>query len=256
MQIITKTDLTPYIAERFLTDPKYRQGHVNIISGAPGTEILGLHTPDMKRIAKDIASGNSFQAQFDAFRSHAPLTGEGGLTHEERMIWGLAIDYIAPKAIKIKNRLSLIEDFIPAIDNWAICDTFCCNAKWIDRALKSEDSANEIWQYVSGLIDSSDEFRSRVGLIISLAHFLGPDCIKRTLDTVVERNYSDSDPYYIRMGAAWLFAEALVKQYDIALPYILNHRLSPWIHNKSIQKARESFRISPDAKSYLNSLKR
>ena len=256
MQIITKTDLTPYIAERFLTDPKYRQGHINIISGAPGTEILGLHTPDMKRIAKDIASGDSFQAQFDAFRSHVPLTGEGGLTHEERMIWGLAINYLKSSGISLNQRLALIEDFIPAIDNWAICDTFCCSSKWMDQALKQPSSADQVWQFILCLINSTDEFRARVGLILSLAHLLDKDHVVRTLDAIANRQYVDSDPYYIRMGAAWLFAEALVKQYDIALPYILDHRLSPWIHNKSIQKARESFRISPETKTYLNSLKR
>ena len=79
--------------------------------------------------------------------------------------------------------------------------------------------------------------------------------LPRTLDTVAERAYRDEDPYYIRMGAAWLFAEALCKQYESALPYIKSRRLSPWIHNKSIQKARESYRISEERKAELKSLK-
>ncbi|MBQ1856668.1 MAG: DNA alkylation repair protein, partial [Bacteroidales bacterium] len=94
-----------------------------------------------------------------------------------------------------------------------------------------------------------------VGLILSLAHFLDECSVQRTLDTVVERDFGDDSPFYIRMGAAWLFAEALCRHYDTALPYIRERRLSRWINNKAIQKARESFRIAPELKDYLNTLK-
>jgi 3-methyladenine DNA glycosylase AlkD len=245
--MLTKESLKQYIPERFISDEHYRKGHIHILAAAPSTEILGLHTPEMKALAKSLAKDPHLAlAQIASWQSHSPLTGEGGLSHEERMIWGLTIDYLR---FSIQDRIQLIDSFIPAIDNWAICDTFCCNAKWADP------QSDILWQYIETLISSSEEFRARVGLILSLAHYLDPEHIVRTLDTVVSRSYSDSDPYYIRMAVAWLFAEALVKQYDLALPYIKERRLSKWIHNKSIQKARESFRISPDQKSFLQSLK-
>ena len=135
----------------------------------------------------------------------------------------------------------------------------CCACNKLLRSLSQwveKEDKEQIWQYIVTLISSEDEFRCRVGLILSLAHYLSDDNLIRTLDTIAGRNYSDSDPYYIRMGVAWLFAEGLCKQYAQTLPYIIEGRLSRWIHNKSIQKARESFRITDAQKHYLNTLKR
>jgi len=245
---ITEQYLGTFVPERFLFDEKYRRGHINILAPAEGTRILGMHTPEMKQVAKELVRSGDWEEQLAHWAGHAPLTGADGLTHEERMIWGLAIDYAK---IPLTERLELLEAFIPAVDNWAICDNFCCNAKWVEK-----EDKEQVWAYVAGLISSGQEFRSRVGLILALAHFLDPADLPRTLETVAVRGYGDEDPYYIRMGAAWLFAEGLCKDYDTALTYILDHRLSRWIHNKAIQKARESWRISDERKGYLQTLKR
>ena len=236
-----------YVPVRFLDDEKYRRGHISILAPAEGTRILGMHTPEMKTVAKDLVRSGDWKEQMEIWKRHRPLSGSGGLTHEERMIWGLSIDYAR---MPLDERIPAIDDFIPAIDNWALCDNFCCNAKWVEK-----EDKDRIWEYLTGLIASSGEFRARVGLILALAHFLDDSYIAQTLGTVSARQYRDDDPYYIRIGAAWLFAEALCKQYEIALPFIREHRLSPWIHNKAIQKARESRRITPERKAFLNTLK-
>ena len=257
----TESYLMTFVPERFLTDEKYRRGHINILAPREGTRILGMHTPEMKLVAKQLVKSGEWEGQLAQWSGREtsdsnskassdgrrPLTGKDGLTHEERMIWGLVIDYVK---VPLEERLEMIEEFIPAVDNWAICDNFCCNAHWVEK-----EDKERIWSFISELIDSKEEFRVRVGLILALAHFLDNDNLPRTLDTVAERAYRDEDPYYIRMGAAWLFAEALCKQYESALPYIKSRRLSPWIHNKSIQKARESYRISEERKAELKSLR-
>ena len=269
----TESYLMTFVPERFLTDEKYRRGHINILAPREGTRILGMHTPEMKLVAKQLVKSGEWEGQLatwsgretgdsdretsdsnsKASNSKAssdgkrPLTGKDGLTHEERMIWGLVIDYVK---VPLEERLEMIEEFIPAVDNWAICDNFCCNAHWVEK-----EDKERIWSFISELIDSKEEFRVRVGLILALAHFLDKDNLPRTIKAVADRAFSDEDPYYIRMGAAWLFAEALCKQYESALPYIKSRRLSPWIHNKSIQKARESYRISEERKAELKSLK-
>ena len=269
----TESYLMSFMPERFLTDEKYRRGHINILAPREGTRILGMHTPEMKLVAKQLVKSGEWEGQLatwsgretgdsdretsdsnsKASNSKAssdgkrPLTGKDGLTHEERMIWGLVIDYVK---VPLEERLEMIEEFIPAVDNWAICDNFCCNAHWVEK-----EDKERIWSFISGLIDSKEEFRVRVGLILALAHFLDKDNLPRTIKAVADRAFSDEDPYYIRMGAAWLFAEALCKQYESALPYIKSRRLSPWIHNKSIQKARESYRISEERKAELKSLR-
>ena len=264
----TESYLMTFVPERFLTDEKYRRGHINILAPREGTRILGMHTPEMKLVAKQLVKSGEWEGQLaqwsgretsDSGRETSdsnskansdgrrPLTGKDGLTHEERMIWGLVIDYVK---VPLEERLEMIEEFIPAVDNWAICDNFCCNAHWVEK-----EDKERIWSFISELIDSKEEFRVRVGLILALAHFLDKDNLPRTIKAVADRAFSDEDPYYIRMGAAWLFAEALCKQYESALPYIKSRRLSPWIHNKSIQKARESYRISEERKAELKSLR-
>lgn len=277
--LLSESYLMTFVPERFLTDEKYRRGHINILAPRQGTRILGMHTPEMKHIAKQLVKSGEWEGQLATWSGREagntdstgrdtgreagkeasstdnsggkagrrPLTGKDGLSHEERMIWGLVIDYVK---VPLEERLKMIEEFIPAVDNWAICDNFCCNAHWVEK-----EDKERIWSFISELIDSKEEFRARVGLILALAHFLDNDNLPRTLDTVAERAYRDEDPYYIRMGAAWLFAEALCKQYDSTLPYIKSRRLSPWIHNKSIQKARESYRISEERKAELKSMK-
>ena len=244
---LTIDKLMVFVPERFLADEKYRKGHLSIIAPAPGTRILGMHTPQMKSVAKDLVKNGDWRRQVEIWQRHRPLTGPDGLTHEERMIWGLVIDYAK---VPLSERLQMLEKFIPAIDNWAICDNFCCNAKWVDR-----EDQERIWAYLVGLMDAREEFRARVGLVLALAHYLDPAHLVRTLDTLCRRGYGDEDPYYIRMAAAWLLAEALCKQYESALPYVERPALSRWIHNKAIQKARESYRITPEQKAYLNTLK-
>jgi len=246
MELLTEQYLTSFVPERFTNDEHYRNGHIHILAPKEGTRILGMHTPEMKKVAKSIAKDGRWKEQLNHWKNHQPLTGAEGLTHEERMIWGLTVNYIK---VPLADRLQLIEDFIPAIDNWAICDNFCCNAKWVEK-----EDKEKIWTFIQSLIGAEEEFRVRVGLILSLAHFLSQDHILRTLDTVASRGFQDSDPYYIRMGAAWLFAEGLCKSYDTTLVYIQNCRLSRWIHNKTIQKARESWRVSDGQKQELKSI--
>lgn len=244
---LTIDKLMVFVPERFLADEKYRKGHLSIIAPAPGTRILGMHTPQMKSVAKDLVKNGDWRRQVEIWQRHRPLTGPDGLTHEERMIWGLVIDYAK---VPLSERLQMLEKFIPAIDNWAICDNFCCNAKWVEK-----EDKGLVWKFAEDLIASEGEFRCRVGLILALAHYLDGKHLAVTIETVVSRGYRDDDPYYIRMGAAWLMAEALCRGYEITLPYIQERRLSRWIHNKSIQKARESWRISPEQKAFLNTLK-
>lgn len=244
---LTEASLRSYVPERFLRDEKYRRGHISILAPAEGTRILGMHTPEMKQVARELVRDGGWREQVRLWRDHRPLTGTEGLTHEERMIWGLVIDRVK---VPLTERLEMMEAFIPAVDNWAICDNFCCNAKWVEK----EDKAL-LWPYLKGLMDSGEEFRARVGLILSLAHFLDAENLPGTLEYVARREYKDTDPYYIRMGAAWLMAEGLCKQYDLAKTYFQERRLSRWIHNKALQKARESWRISDERKEYLQSLK-
>ncbi|MCR5713603.1 MAG: DNA alkylation repair protein [Bacteroidales bacterium] len=243
--MIDETYLKTFVPERFLSDERYRRGHIAILSAPAGTRILGMHTPEMKQVAKTLARGD-FRPQLAQWASASPLTGADGLSHEERMIWGLVLDYAR---MPLQERLQQIALFLPCIDNWAICDTFCCNAKWVEKECK-----DLIWRYICKMMASSDEFEARTAVVLSLAHFLSGGLLGRTLHAVEAREFSDADLYYIRMAVAWLFATALAADYEATLPYLLDRRLTRWIHNQSIRKARESFRVPDERKQFLKTL--
>lgn len=236
--------LISLVSERFTSDERYRRGHLSILAPAPGTKVLGMHTPEMKKVAKDLVRSGEWREQLALWGNSAQLTGPEGLTHEERMIWGLVVDYAG---VSLDERIELMEKFIPSVDNWALCDNFCCNAKWIGK-----EDKERVWAFVRGLIISEGEFRVRVGLVLALAHYLDAGNMVRTLESVAACGFDDNAPYYIRMAVAWLFAEALCKSYETALPFIRERRLSSWIRRKAIQKARESWRISPEQKQELS----
>ena len=118
--------LTSLICERFLREEKYRQGHIRIINALPGRRILGLHLPEMKQVAKELARQADVLDVLHAFEQEHQ-TDRFGLTYEETLVWGLTIN-----ALKCTSdeRLNLLKKYIPVLDNWAVCDSFCCNAKW------------------------------------------------------------------------------------------------------------------------------
>lgn len=248
--MITQEKILALVDGKYLSDPHYREWHLRIIAPPPGTKVYGLHTPQMKALARELVAGGDWRRQIGEWKDHVPLVGEGGLSLEERMIWGFAIDFAGK--VSPFERVSLCEEFIPAVDSWSICDSFCSGAKWVAR----KDDRKTLWPWILSLLASGEEFRCRVGLVLMLDYYLDEEYLPLTLDAVVQRRISDEAPFYMRMAAAWLFSQALAKDYGRTLPYISTPALlSPWIRNMSIRKARESFRVSAEQKAELLSLK-
>lgn len=232
--ITDKNYLRTLVCERYLNDPRYRQGHISIIAAAPGTEILGMHTPEMKAVARRLVCRDTWRDTLAGWAGHKPLTGEGGLCHEERMIWGLAICYAkAP----LGERLALLDSFLPAIDNWAICDNLCCNSKWMAKADK-----NIVKPYLESLFRSGEEWRVRVAVILSMCHFLSGEDLDWTFSQLDALALPEGQPYYIRMGIAWLLATALAKAPDRTRGYLRTTTLPSDILRLYKRKARESRR--------------
>ena len=117
--------LIPYISGRFASEPSYREGHVRIVNPLPGVPVLGLHIPDMKKIAKELAAGDGMPALLEGFETAGP-----GLYYEEKLVWGLMLDCMK---VPLADRLLHLERFVPQIDNWAVCDTVCGASKWVMR---------------------------------------------------------------------------------------------------------------------------
>ena len=167
--------LLPYISGRFREEPHYRLGHIRIVNPLQGTAILGLHIPDMKKIAKELSARDDRMEILHGLET-ASIAATGYdipprpiLYYEETVIWGLMLDYMK---IPLDERLDLFGKFIPNIDNWAVCDTVCCAAKWAGHR---ETDKNRLWDFLGKLRDSDREFEVRFATIMTMCYFLEPE---------------------------------------------------------------------------------
>ena len=137
-----------------------------------------------------------------------------------------------------------VNRFLPFVDNWATCDQLS------PKVFKKHKA--ELLEQIKVWLKSDKTYTVRFAIGMLLSHFLDDDFDIHYPETVAKIR---SDEYYINMMIAWFFATALAKQYDAVIGFIENKRLDTWVHNKTIQKAVESYRITPDKKEYLKSLK-
>lgn len=201
--------------------------------GVDADRFLGVRVPDCRKLAKTLMK--EFTDDSQAFIKQLPH-----YYFDENMLHGLMIAEIKDYDECIKE----LELFLPYVDNWAVCDSISPVSfkKNHDRLI---DKCRE-W------IKTDDTYTCRFGMLMLMKHFLDEDFKAEylTLPANVE-----SDEYYINMMRAWYFATALAKQWDETIPIIENRILDPWTHNKTIQKACESFRVSSEQKKYLRGLK-
>ena len=239
--------LTPLICQRFLQEEKYRQGHIRIINALPGRRILGLHLPEMKQVAKTLAKQADVLEILHAFEQEYQAN-RFSLTYEETLVWGLTIN-----ALKCTpdERLNLLEKYIPVLDNWAVCDSFCCNAKW---ALKIPPQ--ELWAFLSPYYHSDKEFEVRFAIVMSMCYLMKNEWLPvifgqlEALDlSKIQSEYTSlPSPYYVRMGMAWLLATALAKFPNETRAFVNGSSLTEDVKRLYARKARESLRtrnVSP-----------
>lgn len=216
-----------------MADAEYKRFSASLLPTVdPGT-IIGVRTPQLRALAKHIRA----TPQAQKFLNDLPHT-----YFEENNLHGFLICEMRD----FDECLHALQTFLPHIDNWATCD------QTRPKALKKDlpRLQSEIYQWMQS--PHTYTVRFAIGMLLSL--FLEDGTFNSEhLQRVAQLCPSD---YYVKMMIAWYFATALAKQYDKALPYLEEHRLSLWIHNKTVSKAIESFRIPPDRKQYLKTLRR
>ena len=212
-------------------DENYKEFQSKLVPNIPGETILGVRTPDMRRIAKEI-NGTAEAEQFLAELPHR--------YYEENLVHFFVIAMIKD----FDGCVAAVERFLPYVDCWPVCDQTSPKvfAKNHDRLLPR----------IKAWIASEHVYTSRFGIRMLMNEFLGDDFRPEYLAWVAAVKGED---YYIKMMVAWYFATALAKQYDESVVYIEERRLEPWTHNKAIQKAIESFRVSEEHKAYLRTLR-
>lgn len=201
-------------------------------SVAPAS-VIGVRMPILRRLAKELAPTPEAAAFLDEL-PHA--------YYEENMLHVLLVDLMFRQ---YDAAIARTEAFLPFLDNWAVCDSFRPRAFRADRPALRER--------VAAWLHSSHVYTVRFGAVMVMRHFLEKDFSPALLETAA-RIYSDE--YYINMALAWLLCEALIKQYDAAVPLLESGAVNRWVHNKAIQKSVESYRLSDETKAYLRTLRR
>ena len=268
---MTRAELVKSLLEN--QDLKYRDFHASLLPNIDKKSIIGVRVPVMRKIAKEFmdSAAKCMAGAKSAVGKSAAKTMPKDVANcldklphkyfEENQVHLLAVE-------KIKDAdecLRRIEQFLPYINNWAVCDGKSPKALLKDEA--------RFLAHIKAWLKSSKPYTVRFGVNMLMNFFLDERFDKKHLEMVAaidENLFDDSDTgaakssinaarptdrYYVQMVIAWYFATALAKQWDSAFPYVKNRKLSPWIHAKTIQKACESYRITDEQKKVLRTLK-
>ena len=219
---MTREELYQRFADR--QDPSFRRFQCRIIPNLHPDRIIGVRTPGLRKIAREMGMDENFLHELPH------------LFFEENQIHSFILNI----GKDFERVLSEVERFLPYVDNWATCDQLT------PRVFK--EHRGELLPHIRRWLQSDHPYTVRFGMKMLMDHFLDED-----FDPAYPRLVASvqSEEYYVRMMQAWYFATALAKQYEPVLPYVTEYRLEKWVHNKTIQKAVESYRITPEQKEFL-----
>lgn len=215
-----------------LQDLEYKQFHSKLIPTISPDTIIGVRTPELRAVAKQIKNSTDVEM----FVNQLPH-----LYYEENNLHAFLIETIK----EFDSCIAALNMFLPYVDNWATCDMMA------PKVLKKD--LPKLYEWIKIWIASGETFTIRFGVNMLMKYYLDDAFLPEYPEIVASIR---SEEYYVQMVVAWYFATALAKQYDTVLPYLTEQRLDTWTHNKTIQKAVESYRITPEQKVYLKTLKR
>jgi 3-methyladenine DNA glycosylase AlkD len=214
-----------------LQDLNYKAFQCKLIPTVNPDTVIGVRTPALRKLAREISK----DPEIGKFLEILPHD-----YYEENNLQGFLIETIKD----YDTVIHMLEEFLPYVDNWATCDLM--SPKVFKKHLP------ELYGEIQNWLRSGRTYTVRFGIGMLMSFYLGDAFRPEILELVAA---VQTEEYYVKMMIAWFFATALAKQYDAALPVIRNRRLEKWTHNKTIQKAIESYRISDEQKAYLRSLK-
>lgn len=230
---MNKTTIITNVQTRLfeLQDLKYRDFHAKLMPTVNKEKIIGVRTPALRVFAKKYGKTDEAKEYLQILPHQY---------YEENNLHGLLIEQIKD----YDTCLEELERFLPYIDNWATCDMLA--VKVVKNHL--DTFIDEVYRWM----ESDHAYTIRFGISMLMRYYL-EDAFQMEYPEKVAQIRSEE--YYVNMMRAWYFATALAKQYDKILPFIEKQKLDVWTHNKTIQKAIESYRITPEQKEYLKGLK-
>lgn len=222
-------ELKNYLFEN--QDKEYRDFHCRLIPNIDSERVIGVRTPVLRKLAREFSKQPASKIFLDTLPHDY---------YEENNLHGLIVSQIKDfdRAVYHLNR------FLPYVDNWATCDIIS------PKVFKTHTEA--LLKEIRVWINSNHTYTVRFAVGMLMSFYLEDNFREEYADMVAKIK---TEEYYINMMCAWYFATALAKNYEQVLPYLKNQRLEKWVHNKTIQKAVESYRITPEQKIFLKTLK-
>lgn len=214
-----------------LQDKQYAAFQAKLMPGVAADTLIGIRVPALRKFAKEYAK----EDEHKDFLLQLPHK-----YHDENMLHALLISQMKD----YDECVRLTDAFLPYVDNWAVCDIMSPK-----MFAKHKDT---LMDKITAWSTSTHTYTCRFGLEMLMSHYLDKDFKAEYLQIPAS---ASNDDYYVKMMVAWFFATSLAKQWEATIPYIEQKRLAAWTHNKTIQKSIESYRISPEQKAYLRTLK-
>lgn len=223
---ISKT-LNPYI------DDSYKIFHKKLCSTK--YEILGIKIPILRKLTKELLK------EYD----YLELLNINNDYYEYVMLKGLIISNIK---VSYEERINLITEFLSLIDNWAICDIFVSELKFIKK------NGQNFLEFIKPLFKSNNEYDKRFAIVVLLDYYINDTYIDYVLDTMLNIN---DERYYVKMAISWCLSICLIKYFDKTIMFLKNNtnKFDEWTYNKALQKGIESLRISKENKEILKKMK-
>lgn len=215
-----------------LADAEYQKFHSSLCPNIDN--IIGVRLPKLREIAKKIAKEEPKEF-LDTYECKY---------YEEKMIYGLVIGYMKAD---FDERIKYLDEFVPMIDNWAVCDCCCSTYKFTNKNL------DRMFDYLQKYLKSSKEFELRFACIMLMDYYLVDEYFEKVLEIY---NTIVSDKYYVQMGIAWGISVAFVKDEKRVMEFLRNNNLDDSTYNKSLQKIIESNRVSKEVKDRIRKMKR
>ncbi|MDV4150512.1 DNA alkylation repair protein [Clostridium sp. AL.422] len=216
-----------------LCDENYREFSSKLLPGV--NNILGVRLPALRKIAKSIAKSD--------WRSY--LNNSKDEYFEEVMLDGMVIGYI--NDIDIDEILNLIRNYVPKINNWSVCDSFCNGLKITAK------NKEKMWSFLEGYLSSNYEYEVRFAVVMLLNFYVDEDYVKLVLSKL---DNIKNEGYYVKMAVAWAISICYVRFSEITLNYLKENNLDDFTYNKSLQKICESLKVSKEEKEIIKKMKR
>lgn len=205
-----------------LQDLKYRDFHSALVPNIDKEQIIGVRLPELRKIGKKLTDNN--------FDWHY---------YEEIMLHGFYIGYAK---LSYEERISLLTEFIPYINNWAVCDCVSSTLKFVNK------NRSDFLEFLKPYMNSQKEYELRFAVVMLMYYYLDDKYLKFTVDYLSKIK---SDYYYVNMAVAWALSVTFVKDSNLVLPLIENYVLEPFVHNKTISKICDSYRVDKPIKEKL-----